>query len=52
MQNAGLGTVLALDLFHDRPAAAIPPAIYTFGSMFIGTLMARAWSEYDDYRSR
>ena len=52
MQNAGLGTVLALDLFRDRPAAAIPPAIYTFGSMFIGTLMARAWSEYDDYRAR
>ena len=52
MQNAGLGTVLALDLFHDRPATAIPPAIYTFGSMFIGTLMARAWSEYDDYRGR
>ncbi|MHB8898668.1 MAG: bile acid:sodium symporter family protein [Thermoguttaceae bacterium] len=52
MQNAGLGTVLALDLFHDRPATAIPPAIYTFGSMFIGTLMARAWTEYDDYRAR
>jgi BASS family bile acid:Na+ symporter len=51
MQNAGLGTVLALDLFHDRPAAASPPAIYTFGSMFIGTLIARAWAEYDDYHS-
>ncbi len=52
MQNAGLGTVLVLDLFGDRPAAAIPPAIYTFGSMFIGTLMARIWSEYDDYCAR
>lgn len=52
MQNAGLGTVLALDLFHDRPGAAIPPAIYTFGSMFVGTLLARAWAEYDDYRAR
>jgi BASS family bile acid:Na+ symporter len=52
MQNAGLGTVLALDLFQHRPATAIPPAIYTFGSMFIGTLMARAWTEYDDYRAR
>jgi len=52
MQNAGLGTVLALDLFRDRPTAAIPPAIYAFGSMFLGTLIARAWSECDDYRAR
>jgi BASS family bile acid:Na+ symporter len=52
MQNAGLGTVLALGLFTDRPATAIPPAIYTFGSMFIGTLMARAWAEYDEQRAR
>jgi len=44
MQNAGLGTVLVLDLFKDEPAAAIPTALYTFGCMFTGTLLAQWWS--------
>lgn len=44
MQNAGLGTTLAADLFHDRPAAMIPTALYTFGCMLTGTLLARWWS--------
>ncbi len=48
MQNAGLGTALALQLFSDQ--AAIPCAIYTFGCMFTGTALARFWAEYDRVR--
>lgn len=44
MQNAGLGTVLALGLFQED-ATAIAPAIYTFGCMLTGTILARAWAE-------
>jgi len=43
MQNAGLGTTLALSLFPDRPAVAIPGALYTFGCMLTGTLLAQFW---------
>jgi BASS family bile acid:Na+ symporter len=46
MQNAGLGTTLAMRLFDD-PAAALPAALYTFGCMFTGTILARAWAEWD-----
>ncbi len=42
MQNAGVGTILALQFFKD-PATAIPPAVYTFGCMFTGTLLASYW---------
>ena len=45
MQNAGLGTALALNLFADQPATAIPAALYTFGCMFTGTILARLWAE-------
>ncbi len=45
MQNAGLGTVLAMDLFGKDPAIAIAPAIYTFGCMLTGTILARVWAE-------
>ena len=45
MQNAGLGTVLAMDLFGKASASSIPPAIYTFGCMFTGILLARFWAE-------
>lgn len=44
MQNAGLGTTLIVLWFPDRPAAAIPTALYTFGCMFTGTLLAHCWS--------
>ncbi|GAB4132719.1 MAG: bile acid:sodium symporter family protein [Thermogutta sp.] len=44
MQNAGLGTVLTLQLFPDMPQAAIPCACYTFLCMFTGTMLARYWS--------
>jgi BASS family bile acid:Na+ symporter len=46
MQNAGLGTFLVLTIFEDEPAAAIPTAIYTFGCMFTGTVLARLWAEF------
>lgn len=46
MQNAGLGTVLVLGLFKDQPAVAIPTAVYTFGCMLTGTLLAQWWSRH------
>jgi len=44
MQNAGLGTTLAMGLFDD-PSAALPAALYTFGCMLTGTVLARVWAE-------
>ena len=47
MQNAGLGAVLADGLFGKNSATAIEaiaPAVYTFGCMFTGTLLARYWA--------
>lgn len=46
MQNAGLGTVLATDLFGKDSPSSIPPAIYTFGCMFTGIIVARLWAEF------
>lgn len=44
LQNAGLGTVLAMEVFGQNARIAIAPAIYTFGCMFTGTLLARTWA--------
>ncbi|MFO0820880.1 MAG: bile acid:sodium symporter family protein [Pirellulales bacterium] len=44
MQNAGLGTSLALLYFNDRPAATVPTALYTFGCVLTATLLARFWA--------
>jgi BASS family bile acid:Na+ symporter len=45
MQNAGLGTVLATRYFSaDYPGCEIPGAIYTFGCMLTGTLLAHIWA--------
>jgi BASS family bile acid:Na+ symporter len=44
MQNAGLGAVLATALFPDESAVAIAPAMYTFGCMLTGTMLARIWA--------
>ena len=44
MQNAGLGASLAMQLFPDRPAALIPTAIYTFGCVLTGMILAAYWS--------
>ena len=46
MQNAGVGTWLATQIFKEDPAAAIPPAIYTFGCMLTGTVLVRVWAEF------
>lgn len=46
MQNAGLGTVLAMDIFASEAETAIAPALYTFGCMFTGTVLARLWAEF------
>lgn len=43
MQNAGLGSVLALQMFAGREETALPAAMYTFGCMFTGTLLAGIW---------
>jgi len=42
MQNAGLGAALAANMFS--PEASVAPAIYTFGCMFTGTLLAWGWA--------
>lgn len=52
MQNAGLGAALATDLFRDQPAVALPAALYTFGCMFTGTVLARVWAERDRRREQ
>lgn len=44
MQNAGLGVTLAAKLFPEFPAAQIPPALFTFGSMVTATLLAQWWA--------
>jgi BASS family bile acid:Na+ symporter len=46
MQNAGLGATLATQLFPDRAAIAIAPAMYTFGCMLTGTMLARIWATF------
>jgi len=44
MQNAGLGATLATQLFAGRDETAIAPALYTFGCMLTGTILARIWA--------
>ena len=44
MQNAGLGTTLATQLFPSLPKVALPAALYTFGCMLTGTILAHYWS--------
>jgi BASS family bile acid:Na+ symporter len=44
MQNAGLGATLATQLFPEQHAIAIAPALYTFGCMLTGTMLARVWA--------
>ena len=44
MQNAGLGTMLAMAYFKDFPQAAIVCAMYTFGCMFTGIILAQIFS--------
>ncbi|MCA9068368.1 MAG: bile acid:sodium symporter family protein [Planctomycetaceae bacterium] len=44
MQNAGLGSVLAGQLFPEQKIVALPAALYTFGCMLTGTILAQYWS--------
>jgi bile acid:Na+ symporter, BASS family len=44
MQNAGLGSVLATALFPEQPVTALPPALYMFGCMLTGTVLAQRWA--------
>lgn len=44
MQNAGLGSTLATQLFPERDIVALPAALYTFGCMLTGTILAQYWS--------
>ena len=41
MQNAGLGTYLATTYFPDSKGAALCCAMYTFGCMFNGIILAQ-----------
>ena len=43
MQNAGLGTALAVTLYGENSLATIPTAAYTFGCMLTGTILAVGW---------
>jgi BASS family bile acid:Na+ symporter len=45
MQNAGLGATLATALFEGRGLVALPPALYTFGCMLTGTVLAQIWAK-------
>ena len=46
MQNAGLGTALAGTLYGAGTLATIPTAVYTFGCMLTGTVLAVFWREF------
>ncbi len=44
MQNAGLGATLASQWFPDQTIVSLPAALYTFGCMLTGTVLAQWWS--------
>ncbi len=50
MQNAGVGTMIAMAHFDSR--TAIPTALYTFGCMLTGTILARRWAARSDREGR
>ena len=52
MQNAGLGAFLTLKLFEGHEETAIAPALYTFGCMFTGTILARIWARMHERADR
>ncbi len=47
MQNAGVGTTLAVSILGSGTTATIPTAVYTFGCMLTGTLLAAYWQRLD-----
>lgn len=50
MQNAGLGAVLAGQLFPGQEIIALPPALYMFGCMLTGTILAQIWSRNGEHQ--
>ncbi|MDA8745096.1 bile acid:sodium symporter family protein [Rubripirellula amarantea] len=50
MQNAGLGTGLAVSMFGSQTSATIPTAAYTFGCMLTGSILASVWKFFDTKR--
>lgn len=48
MQTAGLGVYLTSSLFDGGDAIALAPALYTFGRMLTGTILATYWSRIDN----
>lgn len=48
MQNAGLGAVLASQLFPGQELIALPPALFMFGCMLTGTILAQIWSRQSE----
>ncbi|MCF0234950.1 MAG: bile acid:sodium symporter family protein [Thermoguttaceae bacterium] len=50
MQNAGLGTTIAMKYFPDMPEAALFCASYTFGCMFTGIILAQGFRIYAGWR--
>jgi BASS family bile acid:Na+ symporter len=46
MQNAGVGTQLAIALLGAASPATIPTALYTFGCMLTGTLLAQGFARW------
>ncbi len=47
MQNAGLGTALSVSILGAGTTAVIPTAVYTFGCMLTGTVLAVLWQRRD-----
>ncbi len=43
MQNAGLGAVLASQIFGRESEAVVPPVLYMFGCMLTGAMLAAYW---------
>ena len=52
MQNAGLGTTLAVSIYGPTTTATIPTAAYTFGCMFTGTVLAIVWRRSAEKRDK
>lgn len=48
MQNAGLGTMLAQIYYPEDPRAALCCAMYTFGCMFTGIILAQCFHTMSD----
>lgn len=48
MQNAGLGTAIAVSMYGKDTLATIPTAAYTFGCMLTGTVLAAIWRQSSD----